>query len=159
MKRKPLSCVCCALWQWSERYGILQAVYTDKKNVFVTKREPSIEEQLAGIEPRPAFGKSCGQLYVEIMTADSSQAKGRVERAHGVLQDRFVKELQLKGITTIEAANELLQNGFIESLNRKLPIAGIWQRIHETTGYLLRNAAGETTLTRQPRPVVPIACP
>jgi len=108
-----------ALWQWSERYGIPQAVYTDKKNVFVTKREPSIEEQLAGIEPRTAFGKSCGQLYVEIMTADSPQAKGRVERAHGVLQDRFVKELQLKGISAIEAANELLQNGFIESLNRK----------------------------------------
>jgi transposase len=107
------------LWQWCRRYGIPKALYTDKKNVFVTNREPTPEEQLAGQEPLTEFGKACAKLGIEIITANSPQAKGRVERKHGVYQDRFVKELRLRGIATIEEANELLQNGFVDSLNRK----------------------------------------
>jgi hypothetical protein len=42
-----------------------------------------------------------------------------VERNHGVYQDRFVKELRLRGINTIEGANKRLQGGFIDSLNNK----------------------------------------
>jgi len=108
-----------ALWQWIERYGVPQALYTDKKNVFVADREPTREEQLAGQPALTAFGKACWKLGVEIIEANSPQAKGRVERAHAVLQDRFVKELRLKQITTIEQGNELLQNGFMDSINRK----------------------------------------
>ena len=52
---------------------------------------------------------------------DSPQAKGRVERNHGVYQDRFVKELKLEGITTIEEANKLLQGGFYNTLNLDFP--------------------------------------
>jgi hypothetical protein len=107
------------LWLWCKRYGIPQALYTDKKNVFVTDREPTPEEQLAGEEAMTEFGKACRKLGIEIITAKSAQAKGRVERKHGVYQDRFVKELQLRGITTIEEANKLLQNGFVSALNRK----------------------------------------
>jgi transposase len=107
------------LWQWCERYGIPKTLYTDKKNVYVTKREPTIEEQLAGQEPLTEFGKACAKLDIEIITANSPQAKGRVERKHGVFQDRFVKELRLQGITTITEANKLLQNGFVDTLNRK----------------------------------------
>jgi hypothetical protein len=107
------------LWQWCKRYGIPKSLYTDKKNVFVTDREPTIEEQLAGEEALTEFGKACRKLGIEIITANSPQAKGRVERKHGLFQDRFVKELHLKGISTIEEANELLQNGFVDTLNRK----------------------------------------
>jgi len=107
------------LWRWCRRYGIPRALYTDKKNVFVTKREPTIEEQLAGQEPMTEFGKACAKLGIEIIAANSPEAKGRVERKHGVFQDRFVKELKLQGIYRIEEANELLQNGFVEALNRK----------------------------------------
>jgi hypothetical protein len=107
------------LWQWCRRYGIPRGLYTDKKNVFVTKREPTIEEQLAGQQPLTEFGKACAKLGIEIIAANSPEAKGRVERKHGVFQDRFVKELRLKGISRIEEANELLQNGFVETLNRK----------------------------------------
>ena len=49
------------LWSWIERYGIPQALYTDKKTVFVTDREPTVEEQLAGEEPRTAFGEACAK--------------------------------------------------------------------------------------------------
>jgi len=107
------------LWLWCARYGIPQALYTDKKNVFVTDREPTLGEQLAGEEPLTEFGKACKKLGIEIITANSPQAKGRVERKHGVYQDRFMKELGLKQITTITEANTLLQNGFVSALNRK----------------------------------------
>ena len=107
------------LWSWIERYGIPKALYTDKKNVFVTDREPTIEEQLAGEEPMTAFGKACKKLGIEIITAHSPQAKGRVERSHGVYQDRLVKELRLKRISTVEGANKLLADGFSEALNAR----------------------------------------
>ena len=107
------------LRSWIERYGVPKALYTDKKNVFVTDREPTIDEQLAGIEPMTAFGKACSKLGIEIITANSPQAKGRVERSHGVYQDRFVKELKLNEITTVEGANKFLKGGFVDKLNAK----------------------------------------
>jgi transposase len=107
------------LWQWIERYGVPLALYTDRKNVFVTDREPTLEEQLAGQEPKTAFGKACDKLGIEIITAYSPQAKGRVERNHGVYQDRLVKEFALRGITTLHSANKLLANRFVDELNAK----------------------------------------
>jgi len=107
------------LWAWIERYGIPRELYTDRKNVFVTERAPTLEEQLAGEEPLTAFGKACKRLGIHIITAHSPQAKGRVERSHGVYQDRFLKELRLCRITTIEDANRLLQEGFCDALNAK----------------------------------------
>ncbi|MDP2949662.1 MAG: integrase, partial [Chloroflexota bacterium] len=64
------------LWQWVERYGIPKALYTDKKNVFVTNRPATLEEQLAGEEPATAFGKACAKLDIAIIAANSPQAKG-----------------------------------------------------------------------------------
>jgi len=107
------------VWTWSERFGVPQALYTDKKNVFITDREPTLEEQLAGEEPLTTFGKACKKLGIEIIAAHSPQAKGRVERKHGVLQDRFVIELALAGVKTIAAANKMLQEGFMKKLNQK----------------------------------------
>lgn len=76
--------------------------------------------------PTTAFGLVCEKLGVQIISAHSPQAKGRVERKHGVYQDRFVKELRLRGAKTIAEANMILQGGFIEKLNKKFahqPIA------------------------------------
>jgi len=107
------------LWSWIERYGIPKALYTDKKNVFVTDREHTIEVQLAGEEPLTAFGKACNKLSIQIIRAHSPQAKGRVERSNGVYQDRLVKELRLHGITTVEEANTVLAQGFSQELNAR----------------------------------------
>lgn len=107
------------LWQWIENFGIPQALYTDRKSVFATNREPTLEEQLAGISPKTAFGKACDKLGIEIIEANSPQAKGRVERNHAVYQDRFVKELALQGVTTIEEANNVLARGFVDGLNKR----------------------------------------
>lgn len=62
------------------------------------------------------FGRALNQLNVEILCANSSQAKGRVERANRTLQDRLVKELRLAGISDMEAGNAYLQ-GFKERYN------------------------------------------
>jgi len=105
--------------RWIERYGIPKAFYTDRKNVYLPDRPPTLEEQLAGQEPMTAFGKACHKLNMLIIPANSPQAKGRVERKHAVYQDRLCHELRLRNITTIEQANRLLQEKFDEQLNRK----------------------------------------
>ncbi|MBI5575193.1 MAG: ISNCY family transposase [Deltaproteobacteria bacterium] len=110
------------LWRWIERFGAPMALYTDKHHIYVASREPTLEEALAGEEPLTAFGRACHKLGIQILTAHSPQAKGRVERKHGVYQDRFQKELALLGIKTIPEANEVLQNSFVEDLNRRFAV-------------------------------------
>jgi hypothetical protein len=87
-------------------------------------REPTDAELLAGItEPKSHFGRACEKLGVQVIAADSPQAKGRVERNHGVDQDRLVsptslaQELRLAGICTIEAANEFLEKYYLPKMN------------------------------------------
>lgn len=107
------------LWGWIARYGIPQALYVDRKTVYVTERAPTVEEQLADQAPLTAFGKACAKLGIRLITAYSPQAKGRVERNHAVYQDRLVKELHLQGITGLEEANALLTGGFVDGLNTR----------------------------------------
>ena len=111
------------LWEWIKRYGIPKALYTDKKNVFIINRPATLDEQLAGEEPQSSFGKACAKLDIAIIPANSPQAKGRVERTHGVAQDRLVKELGLLGVTMIDGANGVLFGGFTDQLNDKFAIA------------------------------------
>jgi hypothetical protein len=107
------------LWAWIDLYGIPEALYCDLKNVYLLDNEPSVDEQLEAKVPKSAFGAACEKLGIQIISAHSPQAKGRVERKHAVYQDRFVKELRLRGAKRIEEANMILQGGFIEKLNRK----------------------------------------
>lgn len=65
------------------------------------------------------FEKACTKLGIEIIRAHSPQAKGRVERNHAVYQDRFLKELKLRDIKSIEEANQLLKATFCDTLNDK----------------------------------------
>jgi hypothetical protein len=64
------------------------------------------------------FGRVLSALNIDIICANSPQAKGRIERAFGTLQDRMVKELRLAGISTIAAANAWLP-GFISDYNAR----------------------------------------
>ena len=69
--------------------------------------------------PLTQFGRGMRQLGVELIFANSPQAKGRVERTNGTLQDRLVKALRLAGISTIAEANEFLQREFLPAHNRR----------------------------------------
>lgn len=107
------------LWKWVETHGIPRGLYLDRKNLYLAQRPPTLEEQLAGETPVTPFGLACKKLGITLTTAHSPQAKGRVERKHGVYQDRFVTELRLQSITTIADANALLDGGFDAQLNAK----------------------------------------
>jgi len=96
-----------------ERWGKPVAFYSDKFSVFrVNKRDAK------GGNGMTQFGRALHELNIDIICANSPQAKGRVERAFGTLQDRLVKELRLAGIDTIKAANEWLPI-FMEDHNRR----------------------------------------
>lgn len=103
---------------WVERYGCPQSVYVDRKNVYVTEREQTREEQLAGTPALTKFGNVCHKLGIAVITAHSPQAKGRVERKHAVCQDRLIKEMRLAGINSIDAANAFLSS-WIDPFNEK----------------------------------------
>src|SRR3972149_537035 len=107
------------LWEWIKRYGIPKALDTDRKNIYITDREPTTEELLEAKTPRTAFGKACEKIGVVIIPAYSPQAKGRIERKNSVFQDRFVKGLRLQEIKSIEGANKLLENEFLDKINKK----------------------------------------
>lgn len=110
------------LWEWINKYGIPKALYSDKKNVFYTDREPTLEEQLKNIQPLTVFGNACKKLGIEIITANSPQAKGRVERNHGIHQDRLAKEMRLKNISDIKNANKFLKEYYLDKMNKKFSI-------------------------------------
>ena len=103
-------------WLWVKRYGVPKAVYVDLKSLYVSpvKRIDNDIEKTLNV-----FERTCNLLGVEIIKAYSPQAKGRVERNHGVYQDRFVKELALRNIKTIEVANAFLLNDYIDKINMK----------------------------------------
>jgi hypothetical protein len=111
------------LWRWIELYGIPEALYCDRKNAFVLTREPTDEELRKGItKPKSHFGRACEKLGIEVIAAESPQAKGRVERNHKVHQDRLVKELRLEGISTMEQANEFLETTYLPKINQKFSV-------------------------------------
>jgi len=110
------------LWDWIEKYGIPAALYTDCKNVYVVDERAKQRAEEEGREALTQFGRACAKLGIRIITAHSPQAKGRVERNHGVYQDRLVKELRLRGISQIEPANELLRGGFVDQLNERFAV-------------------------------------
>jgi transposase len=108
---------------WIMDAGIPAAIYVDLKSLSVSPKslKKKLEDCEELIEPEwlTCFSASCKKLGIEVIKAYSAQAKGRVERNHAVYQDRFVKELKLKNIKTIEGANALLSGGFINKLNEK----------------------------------------
>lgn len=101
------------------RYGMPQGLYVDRDSIYRTDREPTVAEQLTGREPLTQFGRAMKQLGVGLDLANSPQAKGRVERRNGLLQDRLVKELRLAGIADLAAANRFLDEQFLPELNRR----------------------------------------
>ena len=102
---------------WIEKYGVPRALYTDWKNVYKRKATPA--EQLRGEVPVTQFGRMCQRLGIRIIAASSPQAKGRVERIHGVHQDRLIKKLRRKKIASYEAANQYLETQYLPEHNRR----------------------------------------
>jgi Integrase core domain. len=110
------------LWKWIDRYGIPRALYTDQKNVYVVDEKTRQLAAESGTEVLTHFGRACKKLVIEIITAHSPQAKGRVERSHETDQDRLVKELRLSNSSTIAEGNQLLESGYDQQLSEKFSV-------------------------------------
>jgi len=106
-----------ATFQYLAHHGRPVAFYSDKHSIFKINAKNALTE--TGMTQ---FGRAMKQLDIEVICANSPQAKGRVERANATLQDRLVKELRLQGISDIEAANAFIPT-FIEDYNRRFAVA------------------------------------
>jgi transposase len=96
--------------RWVQRYGIPVSVYLDKHTTYRSPRQPSLEEQLQGLEASQSqFQRAMSELGVEVIHAHSPTAKGRIERLFGTLQDRLTKEMRLAQIASLAAANRFLE--------------------------------------------------
>jgi transposase len=101
------------------RYGVPTAFYGDRNGIFVRNDSYwSLEEELAGQRQPTEFGRALAALGVTFIAAQSPQAKGRVERLWGVLQDRLCSELRLANACDIASANAVLRK-FIRDYNRR----------------------------------------
>ena len=109
----------CLLRQLLRRCGVPLAFYGDHSGIFVRNDDCwTVEEQLAGKRQPTQFGRALEQLGVTFIAANSPQAKGRVERLWGVLQDRLTSELRLAKAASINSANTVLRK-FIADYNRR----------------------------------------
>jgi len=119
---------------WIARYGVPRALYTDWKTLYHSPRpDASIEST--------QFGRVCSRLGIRLIAASSPQAKGRVERSHGTNQDRLIKKLRLKSISTHEAVNQYLENTYLPAHNARFA-----RRPESSTDYHLSILSSQDTL-------------
>jgi transposase len=88
--------------RYIETYGRPLAIYSDRHTIF---KSPKSEEKPSLTQ----FGRAMKELDIELIYANTPQAKGRVERSHGVLQDRLIKMMRLEGISSIKEGNIYLE--------------------------------------------------
>jgi hypothetical protein len=108
-----------ALHGYLEAHGCPVAFYSDKHTVFRVNKPDA-----KGGQGMTQFGRALAELNIEIICANSSQAKGRVERVNRTLQDRLVKELRLANISDMEAGNDFLP-GFLLAHNERFAVTPV----------------------------------
>jgi hypothetical protein len=107
---------------WVRRHRLPRRLYVDRDSIYRCEGLGSVADQLAGKAPQTQFGRAMDVLGVQLILANSPQAKGRVERMNGVLQDRRVKALRLAGIGDLESANRFLAEEFLPAFNRQFNV-------------------------------------
>ena len=103
---------------YTKQYGIPQSLYIDRHSTYKSTAKPTIEEELNNIKPLSQFERAMKELGVKVIHALSPQGKGRVERVFGTFQDRVIKEMRLKGVSSAEEGNGFLK-GYLPEYNKK----------------------------------------
>lgn len=103
-------------------YGIPGAIYADQHTIFQSPAEASLEQELAGEQPRSQFGRLLDELGIELIAAGSAQAKGRIERLWETFQDRLVKALRAAEAANASEANQVLET-FLPKFNGRFGVA------------------------------------
>ena len=104
------------------QYGLPHSLYVDRDAIYLTTRDSTVDEALSSTPPVTQFGRAMAKLNVKLICAHSPQAKGRVERRHGVFQNRLVKGMRLKKISTLEGANRYLDEEFLSAMNEQFSV-------------------------------------
>ena len=104
--------------EYVEKHGKPRSIYLDKFSTYKMNQRAAIENH----ETQTQFQRAMGQLGIEPITAHSPQAKGRIERLFKTFQDRLVREMRLKNISTIKEANTFLEEEFIPSYKAKYAV-------------------------------------
>ncbi|NKE73737.1 ISNCY family transposase [Candidatus Manganitrophus noduliformans] len=110
-----------SLRRYIQRDGVPLEVYIDKHSTYKSTAKQSEEQQLLDSKPMSQFQRSLQELAVEVIHADSPQAKGRIERLFRTFQDRLVKEMRLEKIASIEEANRFLEK-YLPIYNRRFRV-------------------------------------
>jgi len=127
------------LWAYLDRYGRPQAVYTDKAGLFEPALAPGWKTEEPGPKTETQMGRAFRELGIEWIAAHSPQAKGRIERCFGTLQDRLVKGLRLAEARTMEEANRYLEETFLAEWNERFIVPAAGQvDAHRPVGETLR---------------------
>jgi len=104
---------------WGRKHRLPGSLYVDRDSIYRCEGAASVADQLAGKERQTQFGRAMAVLRVELILANSPQAKGRVERMNGVLQDRLVKALRLAKINDLQSANQFLETTYLRAFNQR----------------------------------------
>lgn len=105
------------------RHGIPLCIYHDKHGTLVRNDDNwSLEEQMRGKQDSTQVGAVLESLGIVMIPANSPQAKGRIERAFGTLQDRLIAEMHLAGIKDMDTANVWLEKAFVPYYNRRFGV-------------------------------------
>jgi hypothetical protein len=133
---------CEASRHYFERHGKPLAFYSDKDSIFrVNQPRP-----LGLSSGQTQFGRAMEELDIQLLCANTPQAKGRIERVIQTLQDRLAKELRLRGISDMEAGNVFLPE-FRADFNRRFGV--VPRSAHNAHRPLLPSDNLERILTHQ----------
>ncbi len=94
--------------RYIEKFGMPVSIYLDKHPTYKSTRKQAVEDELNNTEPLSQFFRAVKELGVDVIYADSPQAKGRIERLFRTFQNRLIKEMRLRGIKSTEEANRFL---------------------------------------------------
>ena len=102
-----------------KRKGIPLSLYVDKDSKFITTRHGGLHVNIKEDQEKTQMQRAWEELGINVIFAESPQAKGRIERLWGTFQDRLISELRLEGISSLEEANEYLDSVFLPKYNKK----------------------------------------
>jgi transposase len=118
--------------RYAQRHGVPRGLYVDQHGIYRPDSEPTDADLLDNCPAETQFGRAMRELDVELILARSPQAKGRVERMNGTLQDRLVKALRRAKISDLELANRFLDDTFLAEFNARFAVAAVgaedWHR-------------------------------
>ena len=107
---------------YAQLHGVPRGLYVDQHGIYRPDGEPTGADLLDNCPPETQFGRAMRDLDVELILARSPQAKGRVERMNGTLQDRLVKALRRAAIADLESANRFLNDVFLTEFNARFEV-------------------------------------